>query len=563
MAYTSPYNYGSSQTPDGQTEDDQAPSTSTQQLSPTSGPATYTPSSSSYSPQQATKDTTSDPPQTFSQLQDQGIARPPAPSEPAPTTGIMQTTSAFIPPIYDAASPQSAPQQTLTYSPSGPDAPPEPAPTTAVTQLPATVQPPAYTGPAYQANFTAPTSTDPLAGLSEAQLQAYWAAKAAQNGDTGYLSSYGMTNPGISAGQYTNPSAVASNTAALAAQGRDLVGSVQAAQDQNIANYNAAANTFDNDNNLATWGQYATGLNSQPGYAGSGNPYLDPNQMPAWFTGNAPAPGAGGPQSPTIANPISGTYAPPVRPLTPSNRGTDTGGGQLPQATNPGSPGNPTGTPTTYVPPTGGTGGTTGGTGGAGGTTGPTTFTPSSNTGTLDLLKLLTQGAQGQGPGSAVQAATQQKALDLLNNPSPYGEQDVKDLYKYLEGDIQDQYDAQNRNTAEQMARRGLGTSTIYSDNLLKSNLAKRSAQETLGENLAQNYAQTVGNYQTNAVNTGNTVGNAAQNNAQSWLGQLMGYGQNAFTNDLATNLANQSSQNSWQNYVLGLLGLGYGGTPA
>lgn len=190
------------------------------------------------------------------------------------------------------------------------------------------------------------------------------------------------------------------------------------------------------------------------------------------------------------------------------------------------------------------------------------TNTPATSpTGTPDILSLLTGGVQGQGAGSQVQNATQQAILKQLQNPSPYGSQQVQDAYKWLGGNIDDQYSVQRQQLGEQMARRGLGASTIYGGRLNDLNIGQRTAKDTLAENLGQNLAQTLGQYQQGAINSGITGGTTAQQNQQNWLSQLMGYGQQGFNNDLATNQANQNQQNTYQNYILQLLGLGYSPT--
>lgn len=195
----------------------------------------------------------------------------------------------------------------------------------------------------------------------------------------------------------------------------------------------------------------------------------------------------------------------------------------------------------------------------AGGPTGPAATAPSGGQGTTpDILSMLTGGATGNGAGSGVQNATQQAALNQLNNPSPYGSNDVRSLYNWEAGNIDDQYALQRQAVGDQMARRGLGTSTIHAGNLNNLNIGQRSALAQLGENLNQNYAQTLGQYQANAINQGNQVGTSAQNNQQNWLSQLMGYGQQGFNNDLATNAQNQNATNNYQNYILSLLGMGY-----
>lgn len=176
-----------------------------------------------------------------------------------------------------------------------------------------------------------------------------------------------------------------------------------------------------------------------------------------------------------------------------------------------------------------------------------------------DVLSYLTGGVNGSGAGSAVQQATQRNALDLLNNPSPYGSKDVKDQYNWQAGNIDDQFALQRGSLGDEMAHRGLGNSSINAGRLNDLNIGQRSAKESMGQDLAHQYASSLGQYQQGAINTGNQVGTSAQNNQQSWLQQLMGYGQNAFNNDLATNQQNQTAQQNYQNYILQMLGLGYG----
>jgi len=182
------------------------------------------------------------------------------------------------------------------------------------------------------------------------------------------------------------------------------------------------------------------------------------------------------------------------------------------------------------------------------------------NASTFDLLTALTGGAQGQGAGSAVQKATQQSILDLLTNPSPYGTQQVKDLFGSLGGEIDDEYALKQSALDEEMARRGLGVSTNKAGRLNDLNIGRRDAKTRLAGQLAQDYARSLGDYRLGAIGAGNTVGTQAQRDNLDWLGALMGYGQQAFTNDLATNAQNMSAENSYRDYILRLLGAGYGG---
>lgn len=196
---------------------------------------------------------------------------------------------------------------------------------------------------------------------------------------------------------------------------------------------------------------------------------------------------------------------------------------------------------------------------GGGGTTGTTGGGQGTNS-TFDMLNELIKGAQGQGQGGQVQQATLDALMKLLQNPNPYGSQDVKDQYGWLGGQIDDEYSLRQQQLGEEMARRGLGYSTNYGGRLQDLNIGQRSGKISLAQDLAHQFAQNDSNARMGAIGLGNTVGTQAQNNQQSWLAQLMGYGQQAFNNDLATNAMNQNAAQQWQNYILALLGYGGGG---
>ena len=184
---------------------------------------------------------------------------------------------------------------------------------------------------------------------------------------------------------------------------------------------------------------------------------------------------------------------------------------------------------------------------------------PSSNS--PDILGMLLGNVQGNGAGSQVQQATQRNTLDLLNNPSAYGLDQVKDAYGYLGGQIDDQFAVNRSKLGDEMARRGLGASTINAGRLNDLNIGQRDAKTNLAYDLAHQYASGLDSARQGAISAGNTVGTTAQNNNQSALQQLMNYGQQGFQNDLATNQANQSASDSYRNFILQLLGMGYGGS--
>ncbi len=516
MAYQVPNSYdpnAPTYLPGTQTEEEQQQA-GAPQVGMTSAPKPYTPpTTTDYTPAPSMSTGTQkasdapQPPQTFSQMQEQGIARPPAPSTLDPMGSGQQA-------VTGDANPQLAPSSTGMT----------------------TAQWDAYS---------------PLSGMNEQQLAQYWAGRGA----TGLA--YGATPTGVGANGVNtyNPAQVASNDAALAAQGQALAPAVQAAQTTALGNYNATNQAGNAANTQADWAAYA---NSVPGQATG----LDPNAPPpASFTGGANA--ANG----AVTQGFPSAYD-PTKAIQPNNGSVDANGNYVLPGTTP-----------TYLPPGGVS--SAGGQGIAptdqtptqGGTQPPATSLPGGTTGTTDtpgttptggaydVLNAITQGAQGQGGGSAVQNATQQKTLDLLNNPSPYNEAAVKDYYNTQAQGIDDQYALQQKALSEEMARRGLGNSTIFGGNLEDLNIGKRTAKEALSNDLAHQFATSEGQYANNAINTGNTVGNTAQQAQQNWISQLMGYGQNAFQNDLATNQQNQNATNNWQNYILQLLGMGYSPT--
>lgn len=161
--------------------------------------------------------------------------------------------------------------------------------------------------------------------------------------------------------------------------------------------------------------------------------------------------------------------------------------------------------------------------------------TPTTQTTTTGTQTPATQTATGTTPPAG-------SGFDILNyltgrlNSTGGAE---KGLYDYLKGNIDDQYALQRQQLGEEMARRGLGASTIYGGRLNDLNIGQRAANAQLGGSLLQN----------------------EQQNARDWLGQLMGYGQQGFQNDVTTQMMNQQAQNQWQNYILSLLGMGYSPT--
>lgn len=177
------------------------------------------------------------------------------------------------------------------------------------------------------------------------------------------------------------------------------------------------------------------------------------------------------------------------------------------------------------------------------------------------LLSLLTGGAQGTNQ-TPLQAATNAKLLDRLNSSSPYDSDAVRSEYDYLAGNIDDQFAMDSRALDEGMARRGLYGSTgkdFHSGRLSDLNVGRRSAKISLAQDLANKFATTKGQYDTDAITQAENATNASDANQRSWLNQLMGYGQDAFTNDLATAEFNQRQNESEQDFLMRMLAMGYG----
>lgn len=523
MATATAYNPGTAgdETDDEQyaQSQDQTDSGAPKPYQPPASPATSaTGSAGSAAPAQATQASDAGTaPQTFSQMQAAGVARPPDPSLSVSTGQGLPAAGAPI-----AASPAPIP------------APVAGVPGNAPITGPGTLGTPAA---------SPPPVAGPDAGTAQSLAGYTWQVDPTTGQGLGWVNS---------SGQNLN-SATPAQQAAIGAQQQSID---QVSQADNIESTAGG-----------TWNGTDAGRNITNGV--EGGPQWDPTT--GTFSATAPAaavPGSG------VA--LNGTPVPfgAALPQSAVNGGT---------TTSPVAPAAPTtGGPTPFVPPNpilsqqpalnpvnsaASSFPPVGGVPGNAPITAPGTLatTPAGTTGTatpnttpgFDILNSLTTGAQGQGPGNAVQSATQAATLNLLNQPNAYGTQDVKDLYDWESGNIDDQYSLEQKQLEENMAQRGLGTSTINAGNLNDLNIGKRTAQESLAENLDQNYAQTQTAAEQGAISAGNTVGTQTQNNAQSWLQQLQNFGQTGFNNDLATNAQNQTAEQQYQNYILGLLGYG------
>lgn len=180
--------------------------------------------------------------------------------------------------------------------------------------------------------------------------------------------------------------------------------------------------------------------------------------------------------------------------------------------------------------------------------------------GSDELLSMLMKGASGQGAGSEVQEATNKALLEQFKNPSAYGLDQVKQAYDWLGGSIDDQYAVEQQKLGEEMAKRGLSISTIFGGRLSDLNIGKRSAKESMAYDLAQKLAETTGQGRSNAIAQGLAGATTAQGNQLDWIKNLMGYGQQGFENDMTSARFNADQDTNYQDFLLKMLGMGYGG---
>ena len=165
--------------------------------------------------------------------------------------------------------------------------------------------------------------------------------------------------------------------------------------------------------------------------------------------------------------------------------------------------------------PTGGL--TPGNTGGAqtGGLT-PGNINPGSQNLNFDLLGLLGYNAQ---------------------NPSRYSGDVVMDAYNRMDQRLGDQFNTERQQINEDAARRGIYYGTIPVGRLGDVGIRQSQARSDLASSLLQDQAQTYGADRTSA------------------LGQLMGFGQQQFTNQLDTSRFNAEQDLANQYLLLQLLG--------
>lgn len=185
------------------------------------------------------------------------------------------------------------------------------------------------------------------------------------------------------------------------------------------------------------------------------------------------------------------------------------------------------------------------------------------------LLPYLLGGLQAGPPENALRDATNTAITSQLDSPSPYDSKAVRDEYDWMAGSIDDDYAQRERATDEGMARRGLFGSAgkdFHSGRLSDLNVGRRSAKATLAQDLGNKYATTAGQYRNAAIGQG--LQGAAANDATTghadaktldYINSIMGFGQQAFQNDMSTAQFNRQQDEDTQSFLERLLAQGYG----
>jgi hypothetical protein len=186
----------------------------------------------------------------------------------------------------------------------------------------------------------------------------------------------------------------------------------------------------------------------------------------------------------------------------------------------------------------------------------------------------------GGGSGSGLNPAIEQNVMELLKNPSGYTTDAATSTFNRLGGAIDDQFNVDNQKINEDMARRGIPVSTIAGGRLFDSNVARKSAKEDLAGRILTDQASTLGSDRARAIATASGYGNDQFSNAlntflanrgsdsqtfnegEQKLHDYTDFGQQGFSNSLATQQANNQQQQQMMQMLLQLFGgTGGGGT--
>lgn len=177
--------------------------------------------------------------------------------------------------------------------------------------------------------------------------------------------------------------------------------------------------------------------------------------------------------------------------------------------------------------------------------------------------------------GNGLNPSILKNVQDLLQNPSGYSTDAATSTYNRLGGAIDDQFNVSNQKINEEMARRGLPVSTLAGGRLFDSNVARKSAKEQLAGGILTDQAYTQGADRRGAIASAGGLSAEEFNqalseftanqgaNAQTFgqtetkLNDYLGFGQQGFSNQLAT----QNQNNAQQQQMIDMLMRMFGGT--
>ena len=188
-----------------------------------------------------------------------------------------------------------------------------------------------------------------------------------------------------------------------------------------------------------------------------------------------------------------------------------------------------------------------------------------------DLMRMLLQrmmnpatvtGGNGPVGGNIVP-----QLLDALHNPSAYNSDQAVQTFDRLNSRLSEGFDQQRQLAREEMARRGLGDSSIYGGRLGDLGIQQARAQSDLAGQIATQQAQQYAGDRAQAIAQAMGYNNAQQGfnqnafqlnqgSAQQALQNLLGFGQQSFNNQVTTQQLNNDQSSQQLQFLLNLMGL-------
>ncbi len=182
-----------------------------------------------------------------------------------------------------------------------------------------------------------------------------------------------------------------------------------------------------------------------------------------------------------------------------------------------------------------------------------TQATPAASGAGLDIgAELARQYQQG-----GISPEVAQGISAAIANPSAYNSQLVRDIYGQLGQNIDDEFAQRETALREEMAGRGLSDSSIQGGRLADLNVGRRSARQGLANQLGQMVAQDYAGARDRALGMGMARDQYGNQLGQSYLDRLMGFGQQAFQNDMTQAEFNRALQNDQDRMMMAMFGLG------